>query len=245
MTPFLHPRSQCRHPLLIWRKNKFVLCCVFYWFITRYISTKKRAKRKNFGTRIVCVLLWLSFLLTKSEPFDGFLLLPLFFLMTFHCQLGTRSQRQHGKCAGCDTFSLPLSQRARESHQSLTRPRSRRGNANMGKILCTFHHFPFVGIFEESVPIMQVAWTQSGQIINQCWEIKEKRKERNTAGNEKIGVTSLGRLFSICKLGGKCRCQRKCLNTRTPHTGNINISVIYTVTLQLPPALPCLMRTSG
>lgn len=118
--------------------------------------------------------------LFERDPLDGFLLLhlPPLFLMTFHCQLGTRSQRQHGKCAGCDTFSLPLSQRARESHQSLTRPRSRGGQANMGKILCTFHNFPFAGIFGESAPIVQVAWTQPGQIINQCWEIKKKKREK-------------------------------------------------------------------
>lgn len=164
---------------------------------------------------------------------------PLFFfLMTFHCQLGTRSQRQHGKCAGCDTFS----QRARASHRSLTRPRSWGAKANMGKILRTFHHFPFAGIFEESDPIVQVAWTHSGQIINRCWEIKKKRKERNTAANEKIEVTSLGRLSCICKLGGKGRCQRKCLNTRTLHAGNINMPVFYMVTFSHSCRPPCHAR---
>lgn len=233
--------------ILCWSGGKTSLCCVVYFIGSLLVILARRREQREkilelglFVCFYGCRSCWRR--VSRSMASSSCL---FFFLMTFRCQLGTRSQRQHGKCAGCDTFSLPLSQRARESHQSLTRPRSRRGNANMGKILCTFHHFPFVGIFEESVPIMQVAWTQSGQIINQCWEIKEKRKERNTAGNVKIGVTSLGRLFSICKLGGKCRCQRKCLNTRTPHTGNINISVIYTVTLQLPPALPCLMRTSG
>lgn len=104
-----------------------------------------------------------------------------FFLMTFHCQLGTRSQRRDGKRAGCDTFSLPLFQKARQSHLPLTRPRSRGGEANMGgNFYATFHHFPFAGIFEESVPSVQVAWTQPGQIINLCWEIKKKKK-RNTA----------------------------------------------------------------
>lgn len=75
-------------------------------------------------------------------------------------------------------FSSSLSQSARESHQSLTRPRSRGGQANMGKILCTFHNFPFAGIFGESVPIVQVAWTQPGQIINRCWEIKKNKRKR-------------------------------------------------------------------
>lgn len=56
-----------------------VLCCVFYWVITHYISTKRRGKRNVLGTGIVCVLLWLSLRLTKREPLDGFLLLPFFF----------------------------------------------------------------------------------------------------------------------------------------------------------------------
>lgn len=43
-----------------------------------------------------------------------------------------------------------------------------------GNFYATFHHFPFAGIFEESVPSVQVAWTQPGQIINLCWEIKIK-----------------------------------------------------------------------
>lgn len=164
----------------------------------------------------------------------------LFFLMTFHCQLGTRSQRRDGKRAGCDTFSLPLFQKARQSHLPLTRPRSRGGEANTGgNFYATFHHFPFAGIFEESVPSVQVAWTQPGQIINLCWEIKKKKKYRCTAGNEKIQVTSLGRLFCICKLGGKCSCQRKCLNTGTPHAGNINIAAFYMVTFSCSCRPPC------
>lgn len=127
-----HPPSRCINPLLILRKNKFELSCIFHWVITCYISTGGEDGE-------MFLELGLFVCLTEWEPLDGLLLLPPPFLMTFHRQLGTRSQPHHGKCAGCDTFSLPLSHGAREPHQSLTRPTSWAGWANVGE---NFIHFP-------------------------------------------------------------------------------------------------------